>query len=449
MSNGTRAAAYFWSNKNGDASCTGASRSSATSRLGGGPTWSFKDPTRSLVSHHPCIDHERNIYLVHRHGVARKFSPNGTVLWTSFAHFRGLGENVMTGGPAIMDGLLYVGLTDGSVVAHDMASGSLRWRVKHAAQSGMDSWSMAAFHGMAFAAVRREARPAALDLGGNNRIVAMEGRSGKLLWHWDADMDFYNWIGSFADVGGPPSLVFADQFGHPFRVGLCDGRTVWGNRADLGPRFMTTGGAIVGPGGHVYVTSNNLRGPEIRGRLSAYEPRRGGLVWTRELPLPANNAPVIGRLGRGSELSLVIATGMNPAFPDPAADKAGTWFGIPVGYRSTVQSFDPGTGEPRGWSYTPPAHNKTSAYGEYWPDHICLPDAWSNGAIGGDGTFYVGHMSGNVFALKDVNGDGFIDEGGGEVSKYFGQRCYQGSAAIAPGMLVTAPCDGMHVFRGL
>lgn len=448
MSPKAQGKSYFWSNKNGDSSCSGATSFVAPSKLDAGPAWSYQDSTASIVSHHPCIDDEGNIYLIHRHGVVRKFSPNSTIIWTNYTSFKGVGTNVLTGGPAIMNGLMYIGLTDGSVVAHDMADGTLRWKVKHALTSGIDSWSMAAFHGMVFAAVRREFRPPMFDVGGNDRIIAMDGRDGKLLWHWDAPMDFYNWIGSFVD--SPPSIVFADMFGHPVRIRLCDGKTLWTNTgANFGVRFFSTGGAIVGSNGKIYVTSNNWHGMDVIGRLSAYDSADGKLLWTQELPMQANNAPVIGQLKNGNGLSVVIAMGMNPGLPDPVADATGIWFGGPLGFKSMVQSFDATTGKRTNWTYTPPVYKQSHAYGDHFPDHICLPDAWSNGAIGGDGTFYVGHMSGNMFAIKDINGDGFINETSGEVSRYFGHRCYQGSPAIAQGMLVTAPCDGMHVFHEL
>merc|ERR1711924_469218 len=64
-------------------------------------------------------------------------------------------------------------------------------------------------------------------------------------------------------------------------------------------------------------------------------------------------------------------------------------------------------------------------------NHLCQSEAFSNVAIGGDGTCYVGHTSGQLFALKDKNGDGKIDESQGEVSSYAGNRCYYGSPAIA------------------
>merc|ERR1719323_3073495 len=58
--------AYYWSNKNRDATCTGAAPYRAPSDLSAGPSWSWKDATASIVSVHPCIDSDKNIYLSHR-----------------------------------------------------------------------------------------------------------------------------------------------------------------------------------------------------------------------------------------------------------------------------------------------------------------------------------------------------------------------------------------------
>merc|ERR1711924_217633 len=84
--------------------------------------------------------------------------------------------------------------------------------------------------------------------------------------------------------------------------------------------------------------------------------------------------------------------------------------------------------------------------GDEAPNHLCKSDAFSNVAISGDGTCYVGHTSGRLFALKDKNGNGKIDENLGEVSSFAGDRCYYGSPAIAPDLLAASPCNGLHVF---
>lgn len=79
-----------------------------------------------------------------------------------------------------------------------------------------------------------------------------------------------------------------------------------------------------------------------------------------------------------------------------------------------VVAFDAETGVPTGWRYDPPPHRKLLAEGDSLlsADHVCLPDAWTNAAIDADGTVYIGHMSGNLFALRDKDGDDLVCLGG-------------------------------------
>merc|ERR1711933_248702 len=77
--------------------------------------------------------------------------------------------------------------------------------------------------------------------------------------------------------------------------------------------------------------------------------------------------------------------------------------------------------------------------------HVCLPDSSGNPAMGGDGTVYVGFESGAFYGINDANNDGRID--GSEAHKYDTHNASQGSPAIAPGMVVATPCNGMHFFK--
>jgi len=340
----------------------------------------------------------------------------------------------------------------------DMSSGATRWRKKVAVGMGGDSWSLTGRAGVVLVATRSEAlskRP--FQLSGNDEIVAVDGDSGEVLWQWQVPRGkrVLNWLGSFADA--PPSVLFSDGSGRPYRIRLCDGTVLWEGPAFSGepgevPDF-STGGMVVGHNGLAYVTSNVKRDKfNTTGRLSAYNVTSGQLVWRQEQAMPANAAPTVGRLaGAGSPLSVVVALGQNPDLPHPFREAWGSWLdGSPIAWYSDLRSFDAATGEMKSWRFTPPPHLKPQAEGDEYPDHICLPDAWSNGAIDARGTYFVGHMSGNIFALRDINGDGVLstDQDSGEVTQHYGGRCYQGSPGIAPDLLVAAPCDGMHVFLG-
>merc|ERR1712176_1362488 len=71
-------------------------------------------------------------------------------------------------------------------------------------------------------------------------------------------------------------------------------------------------------------------------------------------------------------------------------------------------------------------------------DPLCLPDSWAQATIASDGTVYVGFLNGNLYAVRDSNGDGYIDTET-EVAAYDTKAAFQGSVAFAPDMLVAAP----------
>jgi outer membrane protein assembly factor BamB len=328
-----------------------------------------------------------------------------------------------------------------------MSTGATLWRVQVGPAAGVDAWSVSAHDGLVLVAARDESwrTEGLLDYGGNNVIVALDGVSGEVAWRWQVPKSrmVYNFLGAIVEE--PASVVFSTSEGQPYRVRLCDGTTLWeGSLPSLGAGELPTfssGGLAVAANGRAYVTSNAQGASTLKvGHLSAYDIETGDLLWSRRQASEANNAPAIGALGSTGRLSVVIGLGPNPGLPASAG-------GAPVPLESQVVAVDAESGEPTGWYYAPPTRHVAGAEGDAMPDRICLPDVWSNGAIDGRGTMYIGHVSGNVFAIRDNNADGVIDEALGEVVQYYGGRCYQGSPGLAPGMVATTPCDGLHVFQ--
>merc|ERR1719419_2126273 len=188
---------YYWANKNGDATCTGASLFTAPSNLANGPTWSWKDKTASIVSTHPCIDTKKNIYLSNRNGMVRKFSPSGTILWVNKDFFRGQASQVLVGGCVILSGFIHVGFSDGKVASINMETARSAWHVQAVASSGGDSWSLAAHSGMVLTVGRSEGYHPLLDFGGNNLLVALDAHNGTKRWVFRSQDFLYNFLGSF------------------------------------------------------------------------------------------------------------------------------------------------------------------------------------------------------------------------------------------------------------
>lgn len=79
---------------------------------------------------------------------------------------------------------------------------------------------------------------------------------------------------------------------------------------------------------------------------------------------------------------------------------------------------------------------------------LCGPDSWGIPVLAGDGTVYASSgTNGNLYAIKDVNLDGQIDET--EFSVFRTGQGFLNAPALAPGMLAVAPCWGpMYVFKG-
>lgn len=108
-------------------------------------------------------------------------------------------------------------------------------------------------------------------------------------------------------------------------------------------------------------------------------------------------------------------------------------------HRGRVLAFDALSGKLSHWAYQQPA----------WEERKTCSDervqAFSNPAIGGDGTVYVGSGSGKLYAIRDHNGDGFVSTD--EVNVFSVGSTIGASPGIAPGLLVAAPCNGLLVFK--
>merc|ERR1712137_765563 len=115
------------------------------------------------------------------------------------------------------------------------------------------------------------------------------------------------------------------------------------------------------------------------GMLQARRGKDGSMVWSQFLNSNVSSAPSVGQLSDDSALAVLVAS------------------------HNELETFDAESGERLEWKWSPPATAR--AKGDEAPNHLCKSDAFSNIAISGDGTAYVGHTSGQLFALKDKNGD--------------------------------------------
>jgi len=443
---------YFWMNKNGDHICSGASKDTGPSNISAGPSWSFKAEAWDMLMSNPLIDDKENVYLCTREVDCYKFNSKGEQLWK----FTSTLDGTFHISPAIMDGNLYLG-QGGNALAVDMETGELVWHTEVAPKAAMDLPSIGVYSGVMLMTVISSDADVDYQKTGDDTIVALNASSGKVMWTRRINKMYNN---MFTFVENPPSVISSDCFGSPFRLQLCDGQLLW--QAEKLPRSVfTTGAAIVHEGlGFVFATSNYgdddgdpfgvVAGTQWEvegGRLTAYHIGSGQLAWQREFSLSAGAGPAMGNLGGGHAISVVVALGEVPnpfAIPDN-----GTYE-----YPGELRAVDAITGEDTGWSWSPPVWRKQFAEGELGATATmevmgypaCGPDHWTNPVIDGNGTVFAGHVSGHLFAVHDLDGDGKINEAAGEVSKWYAGRCFQAPVAISKSMLIGTSCGGMHVF---
>lgn len=425
----------FWSGKNGDVLRTGASQHSAPSALESGPAWSWHAPGLDIVRAAPLIDADKNVFVTTIGSGLYKFSEAGQLLWQ--AKFPADVPVV----PAMLNGTVFVVTKAGHVHAVDAETGKEIWKSAALCRDvGSDTAAVTAAESTVVVSVCT-----AGDMGGGHDIVALNAADGSEKWRFKPVEMSYNFLGAVQDG----KLVFAASTGHVYVLSLANGTQLWGRMSNhyIEEPSFSTGGAVLGPNGVVYVTANtreirDMLGQKpdtLHGRIVAFRLVDGWRLWEADLPCEANSGPAVGRLGKdgGGPLSVVFGCGANPGMPLASAHAP---------QEGTVYAFDAETGEQR-WRHEMPVLTVSGARGDSLL-HMCLPDSFSNPAIGGDGTAYIGFMDGSLIALREtgeLEADGTQAVG---VSSFDAEAAFQGSPGIAPGMLVATPCNGVHVWLG-
>lgn len=420
----------FWSGQNQSSLRTGTQGSIAPGRLSQGPVWSWHDEGNGTVRARPLIDGDSNIYLTTVQGDIYKLDSFGQVQWTYKANAS------IPCTPALLGGTLFAATEDGRVFALDSWSGRSLWAKTVAERMARDAWSMMADGDVVVVAAQE---PTSQVPGSSaDCILALSAADGSRKWVFRPEATVISFLPAVKDG----SLVFCDEFGRAYRVELRDGREIW-RTGRLESASVSSGGAVIGPDGVVYVTGNALGQGRVRGQVSALSFTTGSLLWRQHLELPSNNPPAVGRLGgKGSSpYSVVLGIGVSPgAILLPSLARADEQ------KPGKVLALDATTGS-RLWTYDLPAWQGAAAGDAFV--RACWPSAVGTPAIGGDGTVYAGYQSGRIYAIHDSNGDNEVQEELDEVSSYPTGAAFQGSPGIASGMLVAAPCDGVHVFKWL
>mmetsp|Transcript_142421 Transcript_142421/g.442862 ORF Transcript_142421/g.442862 Transcript_142421/m.442862 type:complete len:251 (+) Transcript_142421:260-1012(+) len=193
------------------------------------------------------------------------------------------------------------------------------------------------------------------------------------------------------------------------------------------------------------------------------------LVWTTLVPAVATGAVLFGLAalmsGQGFKSALVkallgslvggLAGGGYTAYKSYATYKGVIEYYYTGSTPSEVVALDADTGKQK-WQHTFMVWDRPTAMGDqegYKQKLVsqpframCCPVAYSSPSVDGNGVVYIGHMSGNIYGVKDWDKNGRITED--EVYKFNAEGAFLHSGpAFAPGMFAFTTCDQLFVFR--
>jgi len=465
------------------------------------PAWTWDNPDDDLFRHGPVIDDKKNIYVATAVGNVRKFSPAGELLWFWRPAFE---EGKIVVSPFLYEGKLYIGSMGwpaglmSTIHCIDMETGKQLWKVDgcRSCAINLDSSTLHVAEGVLLGAAKH--LPARNDAEGNNKIYAHNATDGKPLWDVVLDGVVWNFMPS---TPGDGTVFFATSCGVAQRRNLVDGSSIWKSelKEPSGPG-CGTGGGTLGPNGVFYAeavhwqeaggssSSSPLPGvkpcmlgfcPEGLGLLVAHDARSGAVKWARRIPgwHGGLQYPAVGTVS--GRLALVAAVGINPSIPEflmgpqylppflrriiQRLQVKYAWLRgmleVPV-KRNAVATFDAETGdliwiwEEEPWPFFAAAGDEDRLHERIAraaldprTEIICGPDNWGIPAITGDGTVIASSgNTGNLYAIRDANGDGTISSG--EVSTFKTGQGFLNGPALAPGLMAVAPCWGtMYVFK--
>jgi len=415
--------------------------------------WRWHHPAgryHTTVAGGPVIDSAWNLYLTTNDGI-RKFSPAGDVLW----HYSPPGDT--NNEPVLLDDIVFGNTNNGFAFALDMNTGMPLWVKRPSLNLGSDVGYPSAYAGLYVMGV--DLGHDKRSQGGNTRVIALNATTGDQVWEFHPSSPVWNLMPLFPGDG---STVFMDFTGGVYKLSLDSGSLLWHTPAPQSNGSFTDGGVILGPNGNAYSCSNpgSFKGAEgTKGALRAFSLEDGQMLWEQVLPHPCNSWPVVGRVSKSTELSVVVTPG---SFMGAQTMHGG------------VMAFDAATGEPQ-WQYQAPVYRapfnmaKGDAEGfadrsKFDPSHgICLPAHWSAPTIAGDGKVYIGRSDGFLYTVRGpsnldgaiafarTNLDSDIDfktTEGVKVETFDGDGAsLHGAMAIAPHMAAFSTCDTLYVFR--
>jgi len=469
--------------------------------------WSWHHPDgkyHAVIVGGPRLDDKGNIYLTLDQGV-RKFSPDGQVLWYWEIPVM---KELFFWGTSLMGGALY-GFADstpkdsklgGTAYAISLDTGSLLWERKLKSSCWSNAFVDAHKGIVLIGSGRAEYHANAIA-----SILALNASDGSTLWEFTAEYATWTLAPNFP---GDNTFLFMDVGGGVSRVGLDDGKLIWYKPGEGDDRMThANGGSNLGPGGDILYTCSVVNKFESemegyqgrqRGLLRAYQVSDGMKLWELDVQIGCVGFPTISPDGSYG----VVPLGFNPRMAPQAewTDQVPRWVqkviykmseilgltaksvpwsiqewliksgylepSFPYAYstpmKTNLLAFNPKTGRMM-WELRPPPYEPLASLGDVEGYFVrldkgnvsgahatrdkCQSLPWSVPVLDATGTVYVGHINGQIYAVKDSNNDGLINPGG-EVSSFDTSGSFLHSGpALAPGMMAIASCDTMFVFK--
>lgn len=290
------------------------------------------------------------------------------------------------------------------------------------------------------------------DSEGNCDVVCLRPDDGSIRWTYNlctaASTQSFQFSASIIDG----RVVFHDKAGGVHCLALEDGKALWYAPPPQEGTF-STGGLVTGSNGIVYCAFNSEGDCNAgRGMVRAHDLSSGRVLWDRSFDRGINAAPAVGRLSPGGPESVVVLVSNNFMPSLPAWRRVILQLGFVPGiiklllltdfwFLGTAFALDVKTGEVT-WSYDV---GTKQGYAYYGIDKGCVPAAFGSPSVGSDGVVYVPWAGGSTFALRDANGDGHIDRADpAEVSQHAHGWGTNSQTAIAPGLVVSASCEGLY-----
>lgn len=383
------------------------------------PAWVF-EKKGEVFYQSPVMDKDRNAYFSSTSGNVYSVAPGGSINW--YLNIRRDRTRLAGQIPKLVvyDGSLYSIDGQGWLVVIDVATGKIRWRGQHGAGSGADSWSIGFDEASKtlFAITFPVADDAWRCMYGGTQLVALNISNGIRKWSYDLKECNCNVQPTFADG----RVIFTDLTGGVYALDARTGRELW-KVVGRGGSF-TTGSAAVSEG-LVFAAANTVPG---HGVLHVYDAATGQKKWERHFDREANGVPAVYRDKRG-KLRVVLGVGNNGELPNP--EKEGK-----IGFLGTVYALDAERGLTL-WEFSPPLWTNPAPAGSS-KENLCMANAFSNPAVDGKGTVYVGWMGGELYGLDGSTGE--------MIASWSSRSGMQGAPGIADGVLVVASCQRMAGF---